>query len=310
MQLHGDRIRFGIHSGQQNTTYEDYRGLWLRAEELGYDWVSCFDHYIPIFSNPEGPCFDGLTTLSALAAQTQRVACGILVCSVTYRNPAILATIASTIDHVSNGRLELGIGAGWFELEHEEYGIPFPPVGRRIRMLGEEARILKSLWTQARTTYEGQYFTITDALSEPKPVQTPHIPLWVGGTGEQLTLRVVAESADGWNTFLMPIDDYRRKLDALAEHCRDVGRDPADIRKSLGARLTIRSTESEADHYLQSLPENARQGVIAGTPDQCTEALVPFKGLGVGDFLLLPRAPYDWETIELFVREVGPRLRA
>ena len=129
VQIFDGEIRFGIHSGQQNTTYADYLELWQRVEALGYDWASCFDHFLPIYSNPDGPCFDGLTILSALAAQTKRIRCGLLVLGVTYRNPAILATIASTIDHVSGGRLELGMGAGWYELEHEQYGIPFPSAG-------------------------------------------------------------------------------------------------------------------------------------------------------------------------------------
>src|SRR3990172_8152031 len=162
-QIWDGQIRFGIHTGQQNTTFADYLGLWKTVEDLGFDWASVFDHFLPIQSDPEGPCFDGLTLLSALAAHTSRIRCGVIVTGVTYRHPAIVANIAATIDHVSGGRLELGMGAAWYQMEHDEYGIPFYTTRRRIRMLGEAAKIVKSLWTEHRTTFEGRYFTLKDA---------------------------------------------------------------------------------------------------------------------------------------------------
>ena len=223
MQIFDGQLRFGIHAGPQHTSYADYAALWRAAEEMGFDWASVFDHFIPIQTDPEGPCFEGLTLLAAMAAQTTKIRCGILVVGNTYRNPAVLANIATTIDHISGGRLELGVGAGWWEMEHEQYGIPLPPIGRRIRMLGETLPILKQLWSEKRTTFAGRYYQITDALCEPKPVQQPSIPLWVGGSGEKLTLRAVAESADGWNTFFMPVEAYQRKLDILGGHCQAVG---------------------------------------------------------------------------------------
>ncbi len=207
MQIFDGQIRFGIHSGPQHTNFADYLDLWKTAEDLGFDWASVFDHFLPIQTDPEGPCFEGLTLLSAMAAHTSRIRCGVLVVGNTYRRPAVLANIATTIDHVSGGRLELGVGAGWYEMEHEEYGIPFYTPGRRIRALGESGRILKSLWTERRTTFEARYYQLENALCEPKPVQQPSIPLWIGGAGERLTLRVVAEVADGWNTFFLPLDE-------------------------------------------------------------------------------------------------------
>src|SRR5262245_61103653 len=217
-QIFDGQVRFGIHSGPQGTTSHDYRDLWLMAEDLGYDWASVFDHFMPIAGAPvEGPCFEGLTLLSAMAAQTRTIACGILVVGNTYRNPALLANITATIDQVSSGRFELGLGSGWYEMEHDQYDIPFYTPGRRIRMLGESVRIIRSMLDQPRTTFAGRYYKVTDALCEPKPVQQ-HLPIWIGGAGEQLTLRVVAESADGWNTFFMSRDAYQAKLDALARH--------------------------------------------------------------------------------------------
>ena len=314
-QIFGDQIRFGIHAGPQHTTYADYSALWRWADEAGYDWVSVFDHFIPIQTDPEGPCFEGLTLLAALAAQTRRVRCGILVVGNTYRNPAILANIATTIDHISGGRLELGIGAGWWEMEHEEYHIPYYTTGRRIRMLGEAAQMLRLLWTEKRATYEGRYYKLTNALNEPKPVQNP-LPLWVGGMGERLTLRVVAESADGWNTFLMPEEQYRHKLNVLAEHCRAVGRNPDDIRKSLVLQALIGRDQREIDERIASVaaarnttPEALRRGAVVGTPEQAAEQVVALSKLGVGDFIVGARVPYDYATLELFIDRVAPLVR-
>lgn len=316
MQLFHGQLRFGIHAGQQYASYADYLALWRKAEGLGYDWASVFDHFLPIQANPEGPCFDGPTLLSAMAAHTTRIRCGILVAGNTYRHPAVLANIATTIDHVSGGRLEWGIGAAWYQMEHDEYGIPFHTTGRRIRMLGEAVRVLKSLWTEHRTTFQGRYYTVTDALCEPKPVQKPHMPLWIGGSGEQLTLRVVAESADGWNTFFMPLEGYQRKLDILARHCRDVGRDPGEIRKSLFIETVVGETEAEVREGLQRLAsrrnvsvESARQRSIAGTPEQCVEQLLPYVKLGVGDFLIGVWLPADMRALELIAKRVAPAVK-
>jgi alkanesulfonate monooxygenase SsuD/methylene tetrahydromethanopterin reductase-like flavin-dependent oxidoreductase (luciferase family) len=195
MQIFGDAIRFGVHSGPQNTSFEDYRDRWLRCEELGYDWVSDFDHFYPIHTDPGGSQFEGLTLLSAMAAHTSRVRCGMLVLGVTYRHPAVVAKMAATIDHVSGGRLELGMGAAWFELEHDQYGIPFPRIGVRMDMLDEACRILRSLWTQETTTFEGRHFQLKEARCEPKPMQE-HLPLVIGGAGERGKPRIVAEHGE------------------------------------------------------------------------------------------------------------------
>jgi F420-dependent oxidoreductase-like protein len=314
-QIFAGQLRFGIHAGPQHTTYADYAALWRAAESMGYDWASVFDHFIPIMSDPEGPCFEGPTLLAALAAQTSRIRCGILVAGNTYRNPAILASIAATIDHVSGGRLEWGVGAGWWEMEHEQYGIPFYTTGRRIRALGEAAQILRRLWSEHRTTFEGRYYQIDNALCEPKPVQQP-LPLWIGGMGERLTLRVVAESADGWNTFWMPVPEYERKLAVLAEHCAAVGRDPRDIRTSLVLQAAIGTdagrlrerAEALARSRNVSVDQLSRQMVI-GSPEQAAEQIVRFVELGVGDFILGARAPVDYGQMELFIERVAPLVR-
>ena len=313
MQVFGDAVRFGVHSGPQNTSYDDYRELWLRAEELGYDWVSDFDHFYPIHSDPAGPQFEGLTLLSAMAAHTSRVRCGMLVLGVTYRHPAVVANMAATIDHVSDGRLELGMGAAWFELEHDQYGIPFPRIGVRMDMLDEACRIMRSLWTQETTTFEGKHFQLKDARLEPKPVQE-HLPLVIGGSGERRTLRIVAEHGDIWNTFYGDLDHYRHLLDVLAGHCADVGRDSGDVRKSLTFRALLEEDERSAreraaELYGDPLPERLQKMMVVGTPEQCVEQLRPYAELGVGDFLLGQLAPVDDRTMELVASEVAPALK-
>lgn len=315
-QLFDGQIRFGIHAGPQHTTYADYRDLWLTAESMGYDWASVFDHFIPINTpDIEGPCFEGPTLLAALAAQTSRIRCGILVVGNTYRNPAVLANIAATIDQVSGGRLEWGIGAGWWQIEHEEYDIPFYTVGRRIRALAETAQILKSLWTEQRTTFEGRYYRIENALCEPKPVQE-RLPLWIGGMGEQLTLRAVAESADGWNTFFMPPAAYQHKLDVLAEHCRAVGRDPRDIRKSLVVQAVVGTDAADVRARAERLArtrnttvEALAGGMVIGTPEQAAEQLAGYVQMGVGDFIVGARPPADYATLETIIEKVAPLVR-
>lgn len=313
MQIFEGQIRFGIHAGQQNISFADYLDIWRTAEVLGYDWASVYDHFQPIKSDPSGSCFEALAMVAALAAHTKRIRCGILVVNNSYRNPAVLAKIAATIDHISNGRLELGIGSGWVKSEHDQYGIAFPPTGSRIRMLGESAKILKSLWTEYRTTLQGRYYTITDAVCEPKPVQKPHIPLWIGGMGERLTLRVVAESADGWNTFLMPRVDYIRKLDVLAARCKDVGRDPGDIRKSIIVEAVVGETEKEVEERCRSLSiarkmsvEHLLEQSVVGTPERCIEQLMGFFKLGVSDFIVAARPPTDMRALELVAQKVAP----
>jgi F420-dependent oxidoreductase-like protein len=309
-------LRFGIHSGQQYSDFPGYLSLWQDAEALGFDWASVFDHFMPIQADPEGPCFEGLTLLAAMAAHTKRIRCGILVVGVTYRHPAVLANMAATIDHISGGRLEFGLGAAWYELEHEQYGIPFPRVGERMDMLDEAVRIVRSMWTEQRTTFEGEHYQLRDALCEPKPVQS-HLPLWIGGEGERRTLRIVAEHADGWNAFLSPMDHYRHKLDVLARHCQDVGRDPAEIRLQVVLRLILGADEAEAEERLRERAastgtdaEELRQSMIVATPEQLVEQLVPYLALGVRDVLLMARPPGDRRTMELLALEVAPALRA
>jgi alkanesulfonate monooxygenase SsuD/methylene tetrahydromethanopterin reductase-like flavin-dependent oxidoreductase (luciferase family) len=240
----------------------------------------------------------------------------VIVAGVTYRHPAVLANMAATIDHVSGGRLELGLGGAWYELEHRQYGIPFPPIGRRLAMLGEAAAILKSLWTERETTFTGRHYQLREAMCEPKPLQRPRIPLWIGGAGERVTLRHVAAQADGWNTFLTPLEEFEHKLSVLDSHCREVGRDRAEIRIQLVLQAVLGADEREAEDQLHARAESLgvelealRAAAPAVTPERLAGHLRPYVERGVSDFLLLARPPMDRRTLELFAGAVAPELR-
>jgi F420-dependent oxidoreductase-like protein len=307
----GDGVRFGVYSGPQHATFEGYLELWRRCEDLGYDFVSVFDHFMPIVGDPEGPCFEGPTMMAAMAAHTTRVRVAILVTSVPYRHPAVAANIATTIDHISGGRTEFGLGAGWFEQEARQYGIRFPRLGVRMDMLDEACRVLRGLWTEQRFSFDGEHYKLEDAQMDPKPLQA-RLPLLIGGAGEKRTLRIVAEHADVWNTGLSEIETFRHKLDVLGRHCVDVGRDPGEIRKSLTFRAVLAEDEAalraRRREPAPTLPLDESDFLFL-TPEQCVERLLPFAELGAGDFVLSAYSPYDWRTLELLAGEVAPALR-
>lgn len=305
-------LHFGITTPQHHVTYEELLRVWRAAEELGYDSAWLFDHFLPIAGDVEGPCLEGMVTL---ASQTKRLRVGMLVLGNTYRHPAVVANMAATLDIVSGGRLELGIGAAWYKLEHAGYGIPFPPTGHRIRMLAESLQVLKRLWTGQKVSFQGRYYTLTYALCQPKPVQRPHPPLWVGGAGERLTLRVVAEHADGWDT-MAPPQEYSRKLKVLEDHCRAVGRDISTIRKAIHFVLGIDADQgraeakaSEAFLRFGAPADEANRSAISGTPQECTRRIREYVDLGVTHFIVEMRPPYDYEGLELFAQEVVPAFR-
>ena len=228
------KLTFGVKTAPQHTTYEDMLRVWREADEqpeLTHAWL--FDHFMPLGPDPTGPCLEGWTLLAALAAQTERIRVGQMVTGNTYRHPAVLANMGATVDIISHGRMDFGIGAGWNELEHSSYGIPLPEPGDRIRMLGEACEIIRRMWTEEAPTFEGRYYQVHDARCEPKPVQKPLPPFVIGGSGEKLTLRVVAQYADIWNFVGGPVDEFLRKCAILDEHCAVVGRDPAAIARSI-----------------------------------------------------------------------------
>lgn len=312
MPVHGDTIRFGVHSGQQNRTFDEALLLWQRAEALGYQWASVFDHFRPPLGGPDGPCFDGMTLLAALAARTSRIRCALMVSAPTWRHPAVAAVMAATIDHISGGRLEFGLGAGGDDLGYAQYGIPFPAAGTRMDLLEEACRVARALWTQEVSNFSGQHVQLSAAHLAPKPLQS-RIPLVIGGDGQRRMLRIVAEHADIWNTLAGTPQSYRRKRDALSRHCAEIGRPPDEIRRSVTFRAVLAENEREAatrkEELLRRLPANSpllEEYVTFGTPEQCVTDLLRFRALGVTDFILGVRPPIDWLTVELVAGQVMP----
>jgi F420-dependent oxidoreductase-like protein len=225
-------VRFGIQIPQQNASWPDLLALWRDVDALGYDTAWAFDHFLPIFSDPTGPCLEGWTALAALAMATRRVRLGLMVTGNTYRHPAVLAKMATTVDIISGGRLILGIGAGWFELEHQEFGITFPAISERIRRLDEAVQVIKLLWTEEHASFSGRYYRLADASFNPKPLQRPYPPILIAASGERVALGIVARHAQMWNGFGTP-EVLRQKIALLEEHCRRIGRDPGTIEKSV-----------------------------------------------------------------------------
>lgn len=309
-------IRFGIQTPPQLTSWGEMKQVWQLGEELGFHTAWVFDHFFPIFTAPSGPCLEAWTTLSALAAQTQRMQVGVLVTGNTYRHPAVLANMAVTVDHASGGRLILGLGAGWFELEHRAYGIPFPAVGERIRRLDESLSLIKLLWTEERATFKGQYYELRDAYCEPKPLQRPHPPIMVGGGGERMTLRVVARHADQWNTFGGP-ETFKRKIALLEGYCREIGRDPAAIEKSVLVQLKFTRDRAEAERHLETYAkqrglslDDARGRFLVGPPEEIQKQVQDYVDVGVTHFILTLYAPYDEEGLRRFAETVIPAFSA
>ena len=227
----GHPLRFGLKASGQAITIEQLRAVWRIAEEGGFDHVWDFDHLASIGpAGPDRPIYEGWALQAAMAEATKRVRIGCLVTGNTYRHPVVLAKLAVTVDHLSGGRLEFGIGAAWAEIEHQMYGIE--GLDHRIGRLSESLQIIKSLFTEDRTNFEGRYYRFKDAIANPKPIQRPHPPIWIGGMGDT-TLRLVARHADVWNISGGGPDEVKGFVAKFEEACAAVGRDPQSVRRSL-----------------------------------------------------------------------------
>jgi F420-dependent oxidoreductase-like protein len=249
-------LAIGLKLSPQGTDVASLRAVWRVADEAGFDHVWNFDHFAAISGDPEVDVLEGWTLLGAMAEATSRVRIGCMVTGNTYRHPAVLAKMAVTVDHLSGGRLELGLGAAWAELEHEMLGLEFGSPGTRVARLAEACVALKRLFTEERASFDGTHYRLRDAIANPKPVQRPHPPLWIGGRGERKTLRVVAEHADVWNAPGGEPDEVARLSGVVDRHCADVGRDPAAIRRSVQARYA-----GDDDDLLRTAAAYAARGI-------------------------------------------------
>jgi F420-dependent oxidoreductase-like protein len=240
-------MRFAFKTSPQNTTWEDMLAVWKAADDIDtFESGWTFDHFYPIFSDSTGPCMEGWITLTALAQATRRVRLGTLVTGIHYRHPALLANMAATLDIVSNGRLEIGIGAGWNEEESGAYGIALGTLKERSDRFEEACEVITGLLTEDTTTFKGRYYELDGARCNPKGLQRPHPPICIGGSGEKRTLRTAARFAQHWNFVGGTPEEFAHKRDVLHQHCREVGRDASEILLSSHVRHTGAPEETAA----------------------------------------------------------------
>jgi len=279
-------MRFGIKTAPQHTGWDEMAAVWRAADAIElFDSAWNFDHFYPIFSDSDGPCFEGWTMLAALATQTNRIRIGCQVSGMVYRHPAVLANMAASIDVISGGRLDVGLGAGWNEQECAAYGIDLPPLKERFDRFDEGVEAIVGLLSNTHTTLEGRYVKLTDARCEPKPVQRPHPPIVIGGKGRTRTLRTAARFAQQWNTVPSSMDEWRELRAVLDQHCADLGRDPSEVESSVNVRF------------------DRTNGVNA-----MVDAVGAYGEAGADWVILAMRAPFDVDGLDLFASEVLPQL--
>jgi len=286
--------------------YGEVLALARHVESTGWDGLWYADHFMPNAADTTAPWPEAWTTLSAIGAVVPRLRIGTLVTGNTYRHPAVLAKMAATLDHITAGRVVLGLGSGWQENEHRQYGIPFYTVAERLQRLDEACAVIKALFTQTTASFAGRFYQLQDASLEPKPVQQP-LPLLIGGGGEQVTLKITAKWADEWNVWGTP-STLKQKMLILDGHCKTLGRDPKSIRRSAVALLFM----SDDAAFLERMRGNKmQQAAIIGTPEEVAATVAEYAALGVDelivpDFTLGPREQ-KLATLNRFIRDVAKR---
>jgi len=305
------RVRFGIQTPIEGASFAALARHWQRAERLGYDSVWLDDHFYGVATRPSDDSLECWTLMAALARETSTLRFGTLVVCNGYRHPPLLAKMAGSVDHISNGRLEFGLGAGWYEQEYLAYGYDFPPIATRLAQLEEALQICKLMWGAETATFVGRHYRVQDAWCNPKPVQKPHPPIMIGGGGEKVLLRIAARHADRWN-FGGSVADFRRKIAILDAHCRAIGRDPSSIEKTWFGNILI---EADEERLQQRLAKRAARGAgqmpqgIVGTPKKVIESIEEYSALGVTHFIAMFGRVENLGATELFAREVMPAFR-
>jgi len=309
-------MKFGIHIGHMGGPLAEMRKLWKFADAKGFDWFSVSDHFQE--SPPRGgemDCYEAIATLTAAAMDTTRVRLGSGVYCVAYRNPGLLAKSLTTIDHLSSGRVDCGLGAGWHDVEAKAYGYAFPSIGPREDMLEEYAQILRLLLSpeERRANFQGKYFQVSNAPNYPKPLQ-PRIPIWIGGRGEKRTLRAAAKYADGWNGAYIGPDDWKHKGQVLDQWCEKEGRDPKTIMRTVNlgfylgadAKGIARGEEKFQSHFGSRNDDRAaRTGYLRGSVKDARAMVDEFRALGCTRLNIAFReGPYDWDALEAFAAEI------
>jgi F420-dependent oxidoreductase-like protein len=266
-------MRFGIDIAQQRVEFDDLVNRARFVEDLGFDGAWGFDHFVPMYGEGPGNCFEGMTTLAALATATSRIRLGLLVTGITYRHPSVLAAQALTVDHASHGRLELAVGAAWFEPEHRQLGIEFPPTGRRFDRLQDALEIFTRLFSGETVSYEGRQISLDRAQMRPTPVQRPHPPIWIGGSGRRRTLPLAARFADVWHTHGAPeqLKELSAEIDRLAEAA---GRDPSSILRA--SSLSLSEPWDDVRRNAQAMRDVGIGYLVCGWPGEGDDKVEEF----------------------------------
>jgi F420-dependent oxidoreductase-like protein len=269
-------MRFAIKTAPQHTTWPAMLEVWQAADDIElFESGWTFDHFYPIFSDTTGPCLEGWVTLTALAQATKRLRLGTLVTGIHYRHPAVLANMAATLDIVSGGRLEIGIGAGWNEQESGAYGIPLGTPRERSDRFEEACEVLVALLTQEESSYKGEYYQLADARCSPKAIQRPHPPICIGGSGEKRTLRTAARFAQHWNFVGGTPQEFARKRDVLHQHCADIGRDPKEITLSSHVRFDGHDAAATAGQIAELAEQGLELAIVYLRPPLSPAVLAP-----------------------------------
>ena len=309
------RLRLGVHVGQQNMSIAKMRETW-RLCDPKVDWISAWDHLYEA-PNQGGILdhFEALTVLGALASETEHARLGCLVFYVGYRSPGVLAKAATTLDHLSNGRFELGLGGGWHEPEAVAFGYDFPGIGPRLDMVDEATQIIRGLLTRDRTSFTGKHFRVENASCLPAPVQD-RLPIWIGGIGERKTLRLVARHADGWNTAYITPEEFSRLSGVLDGWCETEGRDPLTIRRGVNLSFNVRpnaaAVEAESDRLKAQWGQGYNRvvgGGLLGTPDEAVERIKLYQAAGATDINVALRAPWDDDMLKVYLDHILPEVR-
>jgi alkanesulfonate monooxygenase SsuD/methylene tetrahydromethanopterin reductase-like flavin-dependent oxidoreductase (luciferase family) len=306
-------VKLGALVWPQYTDWQSLRDAGALVDELGYDSLWTWDHLYPIVGDPDGPIFEGYLTLAGWAENTKQVRLGLMVGANTFRNPALVVKMVTTLDHMSDGRMWLGIGGAWFETEHTAFGIEFGSgFGERLDWFDEAVELMRTMLPGGPASGRGRFYHAKDVLNDPPPVQA-HLPILIGGSGERKTLATVARYADGWNTG-GDIDTVRHKDEVLRRWCDEVGRDESEIERTLqGGVPIIRDTEEEARKVAEGMKERnrgwrgPRDGPF-GPPELVAEQWAPYLDLGFEHIYIDCPAPFDHETLERLAREVKPML--
>jgi F420-dependent oxidoreductase-like protein len=309
-------MKFGLFISLGGMTWSALQSLAQRLEATGWDAACVADHFMPNTPDPVQETLECWTALAGLAVTTKHMRIGTLVTGNTYRHPALVAKMAANVDIMSGGRLICGVGAGWQKNEHVAYGIPFYTVGERLNRLEEACQILRSLWTEPKTTFQGHYYQIQNAPLYPKTVQQPHPELLIGGSGEKRTLRIAAKYADHWNCWAGP-ETMQRKIKVLEEHCSAVGRDPASLTRSANMPVLFSDEPAESEQLIASVnrrygwPEPyVRDMLLSGGTAQMQEKLGRLQEVGI-DQVFIPTflPPWRQEALDRLISEVAPACR-